>query len=101
MPVGYKWDGSVRLWSQTEEVQLELVLSAKKCDKSHGKTFFFRENLFREAKMIGYQAEASVRTFLYDRINGRVVQDNERLYQAKAYLRPWFELLYMIRSMGE
>lgn len=51
--------------------------------------------------MIGYQAEASVRTFLYDRINGRVVQDNERLYQAKAYLRPWFELLYMIRSMGE
>lgn len=74
MPVGYKRDGSVRLWSQTEEVQLEHVLSAKEWDKSHGKTF--RENLFREARMIGYQAEASVGTSLYDRINGRVVQDN-------------------------
>lgn len=44
--MGYKRDGSVRLWSQTEEVQLELVLSAKKCDKSHGKTFFFERTCF-------------------------------------------------------
>lgn len=74
MSVGYKQDGSVRLWIQTEEVQPELVLSAKEWDKSHGRTF--RENLFREARMILYQAEASVRTFVYDQINGRVVQDN-------------------------
>lgn len=39
MPVGYKRDGSVRLWSPTEEVQLEMVLSAKEWAKSHGKAF--------------------------------------------------------------
>lgn len=83
MPVGYKRDGSVRLWSQTEEVQLELVLRAKECDKSHGKTF--RENLFREARMIGYQTAASVRTFVYDQINGRVVQDNAYTKRKRIY----------------
>lgn len=66
MPVGYKRYGSVRLWSQTEEVQLELVLSAKEWPKSHGKAF--RENLFREARMIGYRAEAMLRAFVYDQI---------------------------------
>lgn len=42
MLVGYRRDGSVRLWSQTEEIQLELVLSAKEWAKSHEKAF--REN---------------------------------------------------------